>query len=147
MGMYDTFETDPTREQEGVFLDYGDFRIRVAHAGQGNKRYVAYAEKALRPVRQAMNAGALSNERSLSIMADVYAKTIVLDWQVAQKNEDGTISWKTGIESRDGTILPFSAQTVEATLKALPNLFSDIQQQASSIANFRRAELEDESGN
>ena len=96
MGMYDTFETDPTREQEGVFLDYGDFRIRVAHAGQGNKRYVAYAEKALRPVRQAMNAGALSNERSLSIMADVYAKTIVLDWQVAQKNEDGTISWKTG---------------------------------------------------
>lgn len=147
MGMYDTFETDPTREQEGVFLDYGDFRIRVAHAGQGNKRYVAYAEKALRPVRQAMNAGALSNERSLSIMADVYAKTIVLDWQVAQKNEDGTISWKTGIESRDGTVLPFNTQTVETTLKALPNLFSDIQQQASSIANFRRAELEDESGN
>lgn len=147
MGMYDTFETDPTREQEGVFLDYDGFRIRVAHAGQGNKRYVAYAEKALRPVRQAMNAGALSNERSLSIMADVYAKTIVLDWQVAQKNEDGTISWKIGIESRDGTVLPFNAQTVETTLKALPNLFSDIQQQASSIANFRRAELEDESGN
>ena len=147
MGMYDTFETDPTREQEGVYLDYGDFRIRVAHAGQGNKRYVAYAEKALRPVRQAMNAGALSNERSLSIMADVYAKTIVLDWQVAQKNEDGTISWKTGIEARDGSIQPFTAQTVEVTLKALPNLFSDIQQQASSIANFRRAELEEEAGN
>ena len=147
MGMYNTFKTDPNREQEGVWLDYGDFRVLIAHAGQGNKKYVAYAEKKLRPVRQAMNAGALSNERSLSIMADVYAKTIVLDWQVAQKNEDGTISWKTGIESRDGTVLPFNAQTVETTLKALPNLFSDIQQQASSIANFRRAELEDEAGN
>lgn len=148
MGMYDTFETDPTREQEGVFLDYGDFRIRIAHAGQGNKRYVAYAEKAMRPVRQAMNAGALGNERSMAILVDIYAKTIILDWQVATKNEAGeNTGWKSGIEARDGSILPFDTQTVIATLKALPNLFLDIQQQASSIANFRRAELEDESGN
>lgn len=143
MGMYDTFKTDPTREQEGVWLDYGDFRIRVAHAGQGNKRYVAYAEKALRPVRQAMNAGALSNERSMNIMADIYAKTIIIDWQVLQEDK----TWKTGIEAEDGSILPFNNESVELTLKALPNLFSDIQTQASSIANFRAAEIEDEAKN
>lgn len=146
MGMYNTFETDPNREQEGVFLDYGDFRVRIAHAGQGNKKYVQYAEKALRPVRQAMNAGALSNDRSMAIMSDVYAKTIILDWQVAVRSEDG-ISWKQGIEAKDGSILPFSNENVEATLKALPALFTDIQQQASSIANFRAAEIEEESGN
>ncbi|HRD16484.1 MAG TPA: hypothetical protein PK181_06640 [Methanothrix soehngenii] len=143
MGMYDTFKTDPTREQEGVWLDYGDFRIRVAHAGQGNKRYVAYAEKALRPVRQAMNAGALSNERSMNIMADIYAKTIILDWQVLQDDK----TWKTGIEAEDGSILPFNNESVELTLKALPNLFSDIQSQASSIANFRASEIEEEAKN
>jgi hypothetical protein len=142
-GMYNTFKTDPTREQEGVFLDYGEFRIRVAHAGQGNKRYVAYAEKALRPVRQAMNAGALSNERSMNIMADIYAKTIILEWQVLQEDK----TWKSGIEAEDGSILPFNAENVELTLKNLPNLFSDIQSQASSIANFRAAEIEEEAGN
>lgn len=143
MGMYDTFKTDPTREQEGVWLDYGDFRIRVAHAGQGNKRYVSYAEKALRPVRQAMNAGALSNERSMNIMADIYAKTIIIDWQVLQADK----TWKTGIEAEDGSILPFNSENVELTLRALPNLFSDIQAQASSIANFRASEIEEEAKN
>lgn len=142
MGMYDTFETDPTMEQEGVFLDYGDFRVRIAHAGQGNSKYVKYAEKKLKPVRKAMEAGALGNERSMSLMIDIYSKTIVLDWQVRVGD-----NWKTGIEARDGTILPFSEEIVADTLRALPNLFVDIQQQASSIANFRAADLKAEAGN
>lgn len=142
MGMYDTFETDPNMEQEGVFLDYGDFRIRIAHAGQGNSKYVKYAERKLKPVRKAMEAGALGNERSMAIMIDIYSKTIVLDWQV----RDGD-NWKTGIEARDGSIMPFTEQNVADTFRALPNLFLDVQQQASSIANFRKAELEEESGN
>lgn len=142
-GMYNTFKTDPTREQEGVWLDYGDFRIRVAHAGNGNKKYVSYAERALRPVRQAMNAGALSNERSMAVMADIYATTVILGWQVMQ--EDG--SWKDGIEAENGELLPVNKECIEQTLKNLPALFSDIQGQASSIANFRAAEVEEESGN
>lgn len=143
MGMYDTFETDPEREQEGVYLDYGDFRVRIAHAGQGNSKYVRYAEKKLKPVRRAMEAGALGNERSMAIMIDIYSKTIVLDWQVRDAEGD----WKSGIEAKDGKILPFNEETVQNTLRALPNLFTDIQQQASSIANFRKAELEEDSGN
>lgn len=142
MGMYDTFETDPNMEQEGVFLDYGDFRVRIAHAGQGNSKYVKYAEKKLKPVRKAMEAGALGNERSMAIMIDIYAESIILDWQV--RNGD---DWKSGIEARDGSVMPFTRENVENTLRALPNLFLDIQQQAQSIANFRRADLEGEAGN
>lgn len=142
MGMYDTFETDPNMEQEGVFLDYGDFRVRIAHAGQGNSKYVKYAEKKLKPVRKAMEAGALGNERSMAIMIDIYCESIILDWQV--RNGE---TWKSGIEARDGSVMPFTRENVEITLRALPNLFLDIQQQAQSIANFRRADLEGEAGN
>jgi hypothetical protein len=141
--MYDTFETDAEMESKGVIVDYGDFRVRLAHAGQGNTRYVKYAEKMMKPVRRAMEAGSLGNERSLAIMLDIYAKTIILDWQV----RDGVDKWKTGIESKDGSILPFNEDNVLSTLKALPNLFLDLQQQATSISNFRRAELEAEAGN
>jgi hypothetical protein len=140
--MYDIFETDEDLETTGIWLDYGDFRLKVASAGQGNKKYVRYAEKALKPIRRAMQAGAVSNERSLAIMSDIFAKTIVLDWQV--KVDD---AWKSGIEGRDGDILPFNYDNVIATFSALPNLFMDIQEQAQSIANFRKAELEDDSGN
>lgn len=142
MGMYDIFETDEDLETTGVWIDYGDFRVKIASASQGNKKYVKYAETALKPVRRAMQAGALSNERSLSIMSDIYAKTIVLDWQV--KTDDG---WKTGIEGRDGEILPFNQEELKKVFVALPNLFVDIQEQANSIANFRKAELEEEGKN
>lgn len=145
MGMYDVFETDEDLETSGIWLDYGDFRVKIASAGQGNKKYVKYAEKALKPVRKAMQAGALSNERSQAIMSDIYAKVIVLDWEVQDPKKEGKMV--SGIEARDGTILPFNPENVQATLKALPNLFIDIQEQANSIANFRKAELEEDAGN
>lgn len=143
MGMYDTFETDGNLEKNGVWLDYGDFRMLIASAGQGNKNYVRYAEKKLKPVRRAMEAGALSNERSMALMADIYSKTIVLDWQV--RGEDG--EWKQGIEDKDGNIIAFNQENVEEAFRNLPRLFMDVQEQAQSLSNFRRAELEEETKN
>lgn len=142
MGMYDVFETDENLETDGIWLDYGDFRVRIASAGQGNKKYVKYAEKALKPIRKAMQAGALSNERSIAIMSDIYAKTIVMDWETMQ---DGSLV--KGVEQRDGSIGPVNPEVVKQAFLDLPNLFIDIQEQANSISNFRKAELEEESGN
>lgn len=142
MGMYNIFETDEDLENAGIWLDYGDFRVKIASAGQGNKKYVKYAEKALKPIRRAMQAGAVSNERSMAIMSDIYAKTIVLDWQV--KSDNG---WKPGIEGRDGEVLPFNKEEVAKVFEALPNLFIDVQEQANAISNFRKAEIEEDSGN
>ncbi len=142
MGMYDVFETDEDLETSGIWIDYGDFRVKIASAGQGNKKYVKYAEKALKPVRKAMQAGALSNERSQAIMSDIYAKTIVLDWETMEKDK-----LKTGIEGRDGKIKPVNYDTVKTALTDLPNLFIDIQEQANSIANFRKEEQEEDAKN
>jgi len=140
--MYDVFETDEDLENSGIWLDYGDFRVKIASAGQNNKKYVKYAEKALKPVRKAMQSGALSNERSQKIMSDIYAKTIVIDWETMV---DGSL--QKGIEQRDGSIAPMNYENVLQAFMDLPNLFLDIQEQANSIANFRKAELEEESGN
>lgn len=135
MSLYGVFETDLDMEASGVWIDYGDFRIRIASAGQGNKNYVRYAEKKLKPVRRAIEAGAMSNDRSQGIMADIYAKTVVLDWET-----DG----KKGIEARNGKLLPFSIENVEKTLINLPRLFMDLQEQAGSLGNFRKEEQEEE---
>lgn len=146
MGMYDVFETDEALEANGVWIDYGDFRVLLASAGQGNKNYVRYAEKKLKPVRRALESGALSNERSQALMADIYAKTIILAWETSQGEGDKAVM-KAGIEDRDGKILPFNEVNVEAALKALPRLFMDLQEQAASLANFRKEELEEEGKN
>jgi hypothetical protein len=140
--MYGTFETDPTMEAQGVWLDYGDFRVLLASAGQGNKNYVRYAEKKLKPVRRALESGALSNERSQALIADIYAKTIILSWEVMVDKK-----MKQGIEDRDGKLIPFNEANVEQTLIALPRLFMDLQEQAASLANYRKAELENDTKN
>lgn len=142
MGMYDVFETDQKLEANGIWLDYGDFRILIAAAGQGNKKYVQYAEKKLKPVRRAIESGALSNERSQAIMADIYAKTVVLSWET----QEGA-KMKSGIETPDGKIQPFSTELVMSTFKSLPRLFMDVQEQAASLSNFRKEDIEEDTKN
>jgi hypothetical protein len=146
MGMYDVFETDGGLEVNGVWIDYGDFRILIASAGQGNKSYVRYAEKKLKPVRRALEVGAVDMARQQGIMADIYAKTIILGWETIHGKGDDT-KMKTGIEDKNGKIVPFTKENVITALKALPRLFLDLQEQASSLATFRKEETDEEGKN
>lgn len=144
MSLYGVFETDLELEAKGVWLDYGDFRILTASAGQGNKAYVNYAEKKLKPVRRAMESGALSNERSMAIMADIYSKTIVLNWETKVKGKKGM---QVGIEDATGKLLPFNQENVRITLTNLPRLFTDIQEQAASLSAYRKDEVDEDTKN
>lgn len=141
--MYDLFRTDENMEVEGIWLDYGEFRIKVAAAGQGNSAYVKYAEKKLKPVRRALETGAMSNERAQALMADIYAVTIVKSWQV--KDEDD--KWKDGMHDEEGNVIPMTKESVTSAFTALPRLFMDVQEGAQSMSNFQAENLEEDSGN
>ena len=39
--MFDQFETDPVLESEGIWIDYGAFRVKIARAGGANKKYLS----------------------------------------------------------------------------------------------------------
>jgi hypothetical protein len=147
MSMYKTFQTDPELESKGIWIDYGDFKVLLGSASSSNRKYTSYAEKALKPVRKALQADALSPERIQKIMADVYANTLILSWMTNVKNAEGETTEVHGIESPNGEILPFNYENIMSTLIALPHLFIDLQEQANLISNFRKAELEKESGN
>lgn len=149
MGLYDAFETDPDLEKNGIYIDYGDFRVRIAFAGATNKKYSNYSEKQFKPLRHAINAGTIDNERSLNILQDIFAQTIVLDWDTkVGEEEDGSPIWKQGIEPKTGgDLLPFNKENVKKTFHNLPALFLDIKAQAESISNFRQKEMEADSGN
>ncbi len=148
-GMYEVFETDENLESSGVWIDYGDFRVRIAAAGQGNKRYVKYAERKLKPVRRAIEANALGQERSQAIMADIYAVTIVQEWEMKDPKAKDKVAakWVSGIEDREGKMIPVNQENVTQTLINLPRLFADLTEQAGSLDNFRKAELDQDSGN
>lgn len=141
--MYDQFETDANLETAGIWIDYGDFRVQIARAGGANKKYLSYAEAKTKPFRRAIQAGTMPEDRSRALLYDIYAKTVVLNWQISDgENKDGTTKWKNGIHAKDGSVLEVTPENVMLTFRNLPALFVDLQSAAEGVALFRKEEME-----
>ena len=146
--MFEQFETDSVLEAEGVWVDYGAFRVQLARAGGANKKYLAYAEAKTKPLRRAIAAQTMTEEQSRALLYDIYAKTVVLNWQIENGvDEEGRTIWKNGIHKKGGGNLEVSHENIVATFKLLPALFTDLQQAAEGIGLFRKEEMEADSKN
>lgn len=130
--VYEMFETNKDLEQKGIIVDYGQFRVRLAHAGGSNKKYKDLLDAKLKPYERQMNAQIMDDEVGTQILREVYAATIVLDFEV--KNEDGT--YTQGVPSKDG-VTPFSTKEVIRLFVELPVLFIDLKKQAENFALYR----------
>jgi len=143
MSMYEQFETDAQVEKDGIWLDYGDFQIRVARAGGSNKAFQKEVERLTRPYRRAIATESLPREKADEILAAAYAKAIVRAWQTKVDGE-----WVDGIENPEGgDLLEPSVENIRATFKLLPELYADVQEQATSWALFKASIRDDASGN
>jgi hypothetical protein len=136
--MYDQFKTDEDMEKDGIWVDYGNFRVRVGYAGGANKKFAKEMEKLARPYRRAIATSNLPDETAEDIMRVAYARAIIKAWETKVDDE-----FESGIESPDGEMLEFNVENVHDTLKALPKLYADLQEQANSWALFK-ASLRDE---
>ena len=142
MSMYKTFQTDSKLEQEGIYIDYGSFRVKIARAGGHNLRYTKALEAAVQPYKRMIATNSLEEGIGNAIMHDVYARTLVLNWETRRDNE-----WVSGIEAEDGSVLPFSPENVILTFQKLPDLFADIQAQAQNQSLYRREIMEGDAKN
>jgi hypothetical protein len=130
---YELFGTSSEREQQGIVVDYGTFQFKLARAGGANRRYLKALEVKTKPIRRALAANAANPEQVASIMRDVFAETVVLGWE--------------GVVDRDGDSIPFSKEACVALFKDLPDLFADVQNQASNFQQFLDIETEADEGN
>lgn len=164
MSMYKQFQTDTNLEREGVDLNYGEFIVRVARAGGGNKRFARVLEDKMKPVRRALQTETLDDTRSAALLHEAFAEGVVLKWSVrvvadakgkpveplklaGADPEAPNSVFIEGIEGPNGEILPYNTANVVSTFKALPELFADIREQASKITLFRQAAQEADAGN
>jgi hypothetical protein len=140
--MYNQFATDKALEKTGVWLDYGDFRVLVARAGGSNTKYEKTLERESRPHRRGIATGTISLKILRAVLISVYAKAVVLDWNVKVDGE-----WRQGIHQPDGSIGDFSEQAVIEAFTALPDLFADVQSQAEQVSIFKPESLEEDAKN
>ena len=143
---FEMFETDEKLEQDGIIVDYGAFRIRIAHAGGSNKKFSKLLNARLKPYERQLAAGTMDDDVAAKILREVYADTIILDADVLDKKKkaDAEDTYTQGIIiDRKGTVAPFSKENVVKLFTALPKLFTDLKKQAEDFALFRVIEQEE----
>lgn len=158
MGLKQQFKTDETLETKGVVVQYGQTRIRIARAGGANVAYKKALEKEMKPHRRALAANVMSNEQAMPILQSLFAKHVVVDWNV-ECPVDGQDQWVRGIDPEDvgqpaverevlaESLLPVTPENILLVFKELPELYADLQDQANSHALFREEENEEAAGN
>jgi len=123
MGIYALFTTDRDLETEGIYLEYAGARFLVARAGGGNKKFTTIAQKRLAPFTEAMRRGVVDEETSVKVLAEIYADSVILDWEnVTDKNDNP---------------LPYNRENVIKVLTELPELFDVIRVESENVKNFR----------
>lgn len=162
MGLFKNYSTSKNLELDGVvFTPDSTTAITIARAGGANVKFSKLLDKKAKPFRRQIEAGTLDPDLDRKMMIEAYTDAIIRNWEslVDAPNETGK-QLVPGIEANpdapEGTythnadengLVPYNRQNVIATLHQLPDLFLAIQQEAQSVANFRQAEREADSGN
>lgn len=129
MSLYNQFGTDKKVEKEGVILQYGNtadgkpIQIKICRAGGANVAYNKAMEAKTKPYRRQLQNGTLDIEVMTSILREVYADTVVIGWS--------------NVEGADGKSMAFTRENVIKLFTDLPELFADVQEQATNLALFR----------
>lgn len=132
MGIF-KLASDTRFEAEGVWLDLGDFRWRIARMGGNNKAFKQAFEKKIKPIRKAYELGLVPDEKQVEIVQEALAESIILD---AEVKRDG--KWVRGldVEGDEKAVQPFTKDAVEAILKD-PRMVSFFQTVLSFATDSR----------
>lgn len=139
MSLYKQFATDKNVERDGVVLSYGknsknkNIEIRIARAGGANIRYTKLLEAAIKPYRRQLQNETMDNGVAEDITMRVYAQSVVLGWE--------------GVEDENSNDMEFTVENCMKLFKDLPDLWADIQSQATRAALFRQDILEADAKN
>jgi hypothetical protein len=132
--IYDLFGMDDNMEKKGIWIDYGPAgSFLIARAGGSNQKFANILQAKTRPYKFQIDNELIDQETGQRLMYEAFAEAVVLDWE--------------GVCDRDGNPIPFSQKNCVKLFEDLPDLFHDLREQASKLANFRQQSLEEAAKN
>lgn len=141
--LFAAFKTSNELETKGITLLYPGLKLEIARAGGANKAFGKLLDTRLKPYERQMRTNSMDDAVAARIMAEVYAETIVLSCAVESEGEYLPDTCPTA----SGEVVPATRDALADLFTELPELFRDIQAQASNFALFREAELAETAGN
>ena len=138
-GLYSQFKTDPEMEKSGVWVEYGEnskgepIRFLIARAGGANEQYMKVLEAKAKPFRRQIQTEVIERKTLEKITRETFALTCLKGWE--------------NVEDANGNPMAYTAENVVKLLADLPELSTDLQEQATRVALYREMIQQEDLGN
>lgn len=124
MNLYQKFSTSKDAETAGVWVSYGDgIELKLRRAGGRNTKYRDAFDTHTRKNKRRIELGSLPDDEARTLMAQIYADSIVVDWK--------------GVTGPDGGEIPYSSDNVVKVFLDLPDFFRAVQLDAAATEIFK----------
>ena len=126
--LHNKFKTDDAREENGVWVDFGDgIRVRVRRIRSRFSQAVRLELE--KPHSEAIRRGPLSNEVAEDLMMKQIAKALIADWE--------------GITDEEGNVLECTYENKLAIIKSLSEFRDEILQVSMDRDAYKAAKNEE----
>jgi len=126
--------TDPTKNEQGIWVDYDDgMRLRVCSTSK--RAYEEARESLLRPHRRRIRDDRMSPSEIAEVIKPAVARHLLVDWE--------------GLEDEDGNEIPYTPEKALELFNnpLLEDLYVTVMEVAGKAGAFRRDSLEESAKN
>ena len=135
---YAAFNIDQSLEEEGRWIDYGDFRVKVARMGGKNTAY----SKAMLDISKKYSVSSIkrmNEEKSSKLLNELYINTLIKGWEVWDYDKE---EWVAGVHDYStGEIVEPSFDNIFSVFNNFVELRSDILQKSDNKDNYIKEEV------
>lgn len=145
MSLSSVYKTDTDKETNGVeFLcppnDDGSIpTFIVSRMAQSNPKYNLALEAAVKPHKHLQRTGELKGDLAIKVVMQAFVRGCLVDWK--------NVEWGDIVGGHNKEKAPYTPENAIKLLERLPDLFSEIQEFASQISNFREEQIAADSKN
>lgn len=131
--IYDFYDSDQDRELNGVWVDIGPSKFKIARSGGANTPFKKYVAKKFKPYQSAIANGTMPPELADKLSREAFVETCLHGWE--------------SVTDRGGKAVEFSKEAAHKLLEELPNLFAELLKASDDLSRFQRQNQEDAAKN
>jgi len=143
---YAKYHVDENAVKVGVIYQDEDNRVRVTYAGEENSRYTKMLKLKLKPLETRIRNDNLPDKEFYRLLAEVYAATVVLGWEVNVGTEEKPF-WQEGVFDVEGTVIQANEFAIIQAFTLGERLFQDVIKVATNFNLFRQCQKEEDGKN
>ena len=135
MNPFNMFETNVNEELDGVWNDFGDFKVLLARAGGKNTIWFKEMNKEVKEAGVA-TVDALDDGQLETLIRKVFVKSVIKDHQI--KDEKGKFKQGVCVRKKEKVeIVPFTVENTILMFEQLPEYYKKLSKWAEDYRTFR----------